>query len=309
MDVGSANPTLNRNHVHPIKVPWPPLEEQRQIAELLGSIDDKIELHCRMNETLEAMARALFKDWFVDFGPTRAKVEGRSPYLAPEFWSLFPEVFNNDDKPVEWRETNLSTLTSKIGSGATPRGGNAVYVNEGIHFIRSQNIYDYRFVWDGLVKICEEDAERLRGVTVETDDILLNITGDSILRTCIVDPGVLPARVNQHVAIIRARENIPSRFLHLYLVQPSSKALLLGNDAGGSRPAVTKGHLEAFSILLPTQPILNAFREITASWFDHISHNEAENRILAQLRDLLLPRLMSGAIRLRDAEKLAEERL
>ena len=136
---------------------------------------------------------------------------------------------------------------------------------------------------------------------------MLNITGDSILRTSIVDPGVLPARVNQHVAIIRAREGIPSRFLHLYLVQPSSKAILLGNDAGGSRAAVTKGHLEAFPVILPTPPVLSAFREVTTPWYDHISHNEAENRTLAQLRDLLLPKLMSGEIRLHEAEKLVGE--
>ena len=90
-----------------------------------------------MNETLEAMARAIFKDWFVDFGPTRAKAEGRPPYLAPELWSLFPAALDDDDKPVGWREANLAELTSKIGSGATPRTGKAVYVNEGSDFIRS----------------------------------------------------------------------------------------------------------------------------------------------------------------------------
>jgi type I restriction enzyme S subunit len=82
---------------------------------------------------------------------------------------------------------------------------------------------------------------------------------------------------------------------------------LLGNDAGGSRAAVTKGHLEAFPVIFPISPVLSAFREVTTPWYDHISHNEAENRTLAQLRDLLLPKFISGEIHLREAEKLVEE--
>ena len=85
----------------------PPLPEQRAIAHILGTLDDKIELNRRMNETLEAMARALFKDWFVDFGPTRAKIEGRDPYLAPEIWDLFPDKLDEDGKPEGWETQSV----------------------------------------------------------------------------------------------------------------------------------------------------------------------------------------------------------
>ena len=149
----------------------------------------------------------------------------------------------------------------------------------------------------------------MRNVAVEVDDILINITGDSILRTCVVDPSVLPARVNQHVAIVRAADGIPPRFLHLYLAQPSTKAHLLGNDAGGSRPAITKGHLELLPVLLPSQPVLNAFKSLTEPWFALISKNNSENQTLTNLRDLLLPKLMSGEIRMKNAEKQIEEAL
>ena len=91
-NAGSGVPTLNRNHIHPMPVHIPPLSEQRRIAHILGTLDDKIELNRRMNETLEEMARAkLFKDWFVDFGPVRAKMEGREAYLPEEIWRLFPD--------------------------------------------------------------------------------------------------------------------------------------------------------------------------------------------------------------------------
>ena len=99
---GSAQPSLNRNYIHPIPLAFPAREEQDQIVELLGALDDKIDLNRRMNETLEAMARAIFKDWFVDFGPTRAKAKGHAPYLAPELWDLFPGALDDERKPAGW---------------------------------------------------------------------------------------------------------------------------------------------------------------------------------------------------------------
>ena len=117
---GSAQPSLNRNFIHPVPVDVPPLSEQRAIAHVLGTLDDKIELNRRMNETLETMARALFKDWFVDFGPTRAKIEGRDPYLAPEIRDLFPDKLDEDGKPVEWKNAPLKEFFSIIGGG-TPK--------------------------------------------------------------------------------------------------------------------------------------------------------------------------------------------
>src|SRR5207249_7955681 len=104
--VGSANPTLNRNHVHSIATRWPPVPEQRAIAHILGTLDDKIELNRRMNETLEAMARALFKSWFADFDPVRARAEGRDPALPSPLADLFPDSFENSEMgaiPTGWR--------------------------------------------------------------------------------------------------------------------------------------------------------------------------------------------------------------
>jgi type I restriction enzyme S subunit len=180
-------------------------------------------------------------------------------------------------------------------------------VSGGINFIRSQNVHDRLFDWSGLVALKDEDAHKLRSVSVEQNDILLNITGDSILRTCIVDPPVLPARVNQHVCIVRANDGIPPRYLHETLLLPTSKHFLLGLDAGGSRKAITKGHLEDFPTLLPAPQLLNAFEVCTTPIFEQVLANSRESRSLAQLRDLLLPKLMSGEIRLKDAEKAVEQ--
>lgn len=303
---GSVQDNINLQTLERLRISIPALAGQQAISAILGALDDKIDLNRRMNETLETMARAIFKDWFVDFGPTRAKMEGRAPYLSPDVWSLFPDKLQDINIPTEWRILPLMDLTDKIGSGATPRGGNSVYISDGVSLIRSQNVYDHHFDWSGLAHITEVDAERLSGVTVKSQDVLINITGDSILRTCVVDDAVLPARVNQHVAIIRARPGISSRFLHQYLVQESSKEKLLGNDAGASRPAVTKGHLESFLIACPPSSMMKLFDMTTKPLFDMVSMNNIEMRTLAATRDLLLPKLMSGEIRIKDAEKMVE---
>ena len=103
----------------PIKLP--PLREQHAIASILGGLDDKIDLNRRMNETLEAMARAIFKDWFVNFGPTRAKMEGRVPYLAPKFWALFPDRIDGEGTPQGWTKSYIKSACLGIANGGTPK--------------------------------------------------------------------------------------------------------------------------------------------------------------------------------------------
>ena len=117
----------------------------------------------------------------------------------------------------EWKKVKLIDCCLKIGSSSTPKGGSTVYVESGTSFIRSQNVYNLSFDYNGLTHITEDAANKLNGVTIFNDDILLNITGDSVARTCIVPNDVLPARVNQHVAIVRADcKMINSRFLNYY---------------------------------------------------------------------------------------------
>jgi len=149
--------------------------------------------------------------------------------------------------------TMLEEITSKIGSGATPKGGKGSYQNSGISLIRSQNVYDYGFVEKGLAYINDEQASKLKNVTVEKNDILFNITGASIARCCIVEDKYLPARVNQHVSIIRTNEKALPKYVQTILVSSEYKAKLLQiGDGGTSREAITKLQLEEFRIPLPS---------------------------------------------------------
>jgi type I restriction enzyme S subunit len=290
----------------------PPIDEQRAIARILGTLDHKIELNRQMNETLETMARSLFKSWFVDFDPVRAKAEGRDSKLPKDVADLFPDVFENSklgEIPQGWSASTLGKVATKIGSGATPRGGAAVYIDDGVALIRSQNVYDSLFVWDGLARITDGAAAALQGVSVEPEDVLLNITGASFLRTCVVDPDVLPARVNQHVCIIRPIPHVPARYIHLHLLQPSTKSFLMGMDAGASRQAVTKGHIESVPIVVPPTAVLEKFSTVVRPLFSAIGNNNSQFHCLASIRDALLPKLISGALRVKEADRQLEAAL
>jgi len=155
----------------------------------------------------------------------------------------------------EWAPLRLGAVCSKIGSGATPRGGSDVYLQKGPYaLIRSQNVYNDGFHCDGLAFIGEQHAAELENVEVLKGDVLLNITGDSVARACQVDSRVLPARVNQHVTIIRPDpEKLDPRFLRYFLVSPEMQTKLLSwAGSGGTRNALTKGMIESFNVVSPT---------------------------------------------------------
>lgn len=167
--------------------------------------------------------------------------------------------------PPNWEVKTIGELASKVGSGATPRGGKRAYVDEGVALIRSQNVQDLAFTAVGLARITDEAAERLKGVTVAEDDVLLNITGASIAR-CVTAPAwVLPARVNQHVAIIRCGQMHTQRYLMYVLNHPRMKAHILSHNAGGSREAITKAHIESFCVPVPPDDERRAIAEVLGS--------------------------------------------
>ena len=178
----------------------------------------------------------------------------------------------------------LGSVTKKIGSGVTPRGGEKVYRTEGTALIRSQNVYDYRFVEDGLVYIDDTEAKRMKGVEIQKNDVLINITGDSVGRCCIVPEKVLPARVNQHVCILRADPaQLNSRYLMYYINEPGNKQRLLNQVHGGTRKALTKGILEAFEITIPSLRTQEKIAEILGSLDDKIELNRRMNETLEQM--------------------------
>ncbi|MEO8360700.1 MAG: restriction endonuclease subunit S [Vicinamibacteria bacterium] len=264
-----------------------PVQVQRRIADILSAYDELIENSQRRIRILETMARALYREWFVHFRfPGHENVQQVASVLG--------------DIPKDWTPTPLRQLTSKIGSGATPRGGKDAYKAAGIALVRSLNIYDYSFEFDNLAFIDQRQASELDNVIVQKNDILLNITGASVARCALVPSYLLPARVNQHVAIIRADPNKVSPFYVLDAINSDNrKAQLLALAQGGAtREALTKDTIGDFQIVLPPRPLMERYGAIAMNIHQQREVLLRQGQNLLRTRDLLLPRLMTGQVSL-----------
>ena len=199
-------------------------------------------------------------------GRCKKVIEARKQELV-ELDSLtkarFVEMFGN---PVTnekgWKQRQLGEITTKIGSGATPKGGKEAYQEEGITLIRSMNVHNGLFEYKELAHISEEQAEKLDNVTIEENDVLLNITGASVARSCVVPSKILPARVNQHVCIIRCNQCIVPEFLNKLLIDDNYQRLLWSiAEAGATREAITKQQVESLQIIMPPIELQEQFAD------------------------------------------------
>ena len=223
---GAAMPAISFSIIKDIPIYLIPLKEQKQIVSTL----DKA---------------------FKQIDQAKANLEQNLHNAKELFQSKLNEVFSQ--RGEGWVEKSLKEITTKIGSGSTPRGGQATYKESGISLIRSMNVHDDGFREKKLAFIDDEQALKLKNVTLEKDDVLLNITGASVARCCIVPDEFLPARVNQHVSIIRLEKGIlhPS-YLHYCLTAQENKNKLLNiGRQGATREAITKVQIENFIVSYP----------------------------------------------------------
>ncbi len=286
----AAVPGLNRNDLHTAEVRLPPVAEQRAIAHILGTLDDKIELNRRMNETLEAIARALFKSWFVDFDPVRAKSEGRDPGLPPHLADLFPDSFEDSELgeiPEGWRVmaiTNLADVNLRT-LDRTDRLDVIDYV-EISEVTRGEVAHVVRY---------ERGTEpsRARRRLAHGDTVLSTVRPDrgsyflslSPPETLIVSTGF---------AVASPRDGNWA-FLYSALTRPEVGDELGRLADGGAYPAVRPEAIAGFRLVSPqVGEARTAYDELARPLYERSEHNRIENRLLASMRDTLLPRLVSG---------------
>ena len=293
----TVQPTFNLRDLARLPVPMPPASVRQPASELLSALDDKIELNRRMNETLEAMARAIFKDWFVDFGPTRAKAEGRAPYLAPELWDLFPDTLDNEGKPVGWE---LSKVGSKIQTklGGTPSRKNPEYWAGEIPWINSGKVNEFRVVSPAEF-ITTQGLENSATKLLPKRTTLIAITGATLGQVSLNEIEVC---TNQSIVGAVGNKEIPGEFLYLWVIENIDD--LLASQTGAAQQHINKRNVNDLALLCPHRSVMEAWIEIARPIFDQIAVQCFECKTLAQTRDLLLPKLMSGEIRLRDAERV-----
>jgi len=225
---GTTRPRVRISVVRDLNIAVPTFVEQKRIVAILDEAFEKIDRAIANTEKNIANARELFD-------------------------SELEAAFCSNNAGLEAR--NLSELCTKIGSGATPKGGSSSYKAEGISLVRSLNVHDRRFSYPKLAFIDNQQAAKLNNVTLEYGDVLLNITGASVTRCCTLPSDILPARVNQHVSILRPKsELLDSGFLCYLLTSQSTKKRLLGigEDGGSTRQAITKAQLEDFKVDFPS---------------------------------------------------------
>jgi type I restriction enzyme S subunit len=276
------------------------LTQQKAIASILGALDDKIDLNRRMNETLEAIAQAIFKDWFVDFGPTRAKMEGRAPYLASEIWALFPGQLDQEGKPEEWEVRPLASIASLVRDAIMPASF-------------GEELFDHYSIpaFDtGQTPVREAGVGILSNKTlVPSDAVLLSKLNPEFPRVWLVDTdSVIRSICSTEFLVLSTKVPADRAFLYSVTTESSFRQRLEAMVTGTSKShqRVSPQAVLALDIIAAPHPIMNAFCEIVTPILDRVSANRRESRTLAATRDLLLPKLMSGEIRVKDAEKVGE---
>ncbi|MBP6440711.1 MAG: restriction endonuclease subunit S, partial [Caldilineaceae bacterium] len=300
----------------PLPVPLPSIVEQNAIACILGALDDKIELNRRMNRTLEAMARALFQSWFVDFDAVRAKLalngaEGAAG-LKPAIAALFPDrlvAVDGREMPEGWKLTTLGDVTAKHGGliQTGPFGSQlhaSDYVEAGIPTIMPKDISDRRVRTEKIAYIDEADAARLGRHRVAPGDIVYSRRGD-VERHALIGKREQGWLCGTGCMLVRPGARWPSPlFMSLHLDRPDIKEWITQHAIGATMPNLNTSVLGQVPILAPSHTILKAFEVLAGPLDEKSADNDRQSRTLAALRDTLLPKLISGALRVADAERI-----
>ena len=261
---GSVREIMDWDEMCKVELPVPSIDKQRSIVKAYQTITERIELKRRINDNLVATVTAIYRRMFIE--------GGRIYPTAP-----------------------LKQLCSKIGSGATPKGGKTAYQESGVSLVRSTNVFDYAFSYDDLAHISDEQADKLSNVIVEENDVLFNITGVSVTRCCIVPADVLPARVNQHVMILRPKTAMPmSYYIMTTLCSAENKGKLMGiAQSGSTREAINKQEMESFSIPVPPTKEVQDFEIKARGLYESVIRNTEEIMRLNVMQQLLLSQLSS----------------
>ena len=238
---------------------------------------------------MEETARALYKHWFVGF---EFPNENGQPYKSSGGFLVYNEELDKEI-PEGWEDKKLGELCEKIASGSTPRGGKQNYQSKGISLIRSMNVYDNNFLEDDLAHIDYKQAAKLSNVEIKEKDILINITGASVARCCIVPSRILPARVNQHVMIIRPLKNLilNNYLLHVLYSEESKRDLIGVSEAGSTRQAITKTEIEDFRVIKPKESLLNDFDNKIYPISKKRNELDLTINLLNQMKTLLLSKM------------------
>ena len=306
---GTTMPAATWDHVSRIKVMLPPLLKQKEISRslsrILGTLDEKIELNRQQNETLEEIAKTLFKSWFVDFDPVRAKMEGRwrpgesLPGLPAHLYNHFPDRLAPSELgeiPKGWEVCTLDSQLAELISGARPKGG---AIDSGIPSIGAENVNGLGFYDYTKEKyIPEEFFEQLKskGANIRNGDVLLYKDGANIGRKTYLDCGFPhpTCAVNEHVFILRAQQTVTQIYLYFWLDQHWMTMEIMALNSNSAQPGINKTGVRNLPILVPSIYMLIEYNKQVDCFIKQIFNNCKQSLILANQRDRILPRVLAG---------------
>ena len=294
---GSVYANVSKSLFSNIEVNLPSnLSEQRAIAHILGTLDDKIELNRRMNETLEAMARALFRSWFVDFDPVRAKMEGRPTGLPKEIEDLFPDSFEDSELreiPKGWKASSVNNVATVIYGAPFSSEKFNIY-RAGKPLIRIRDLpRENPEIWT--------TENHPKGFLVHSGDILVSMDGE--FRSYVW--GGEESWLNQRICAFIPKENFSKAFVINSIIEPLSR--IESTEIATTVIHLGKNDIDKIMIIIPSREILLMFNKIAQPFYDSMVKYKLENQTLSKIRDILLPKLLSGEIRVTHLEKYWSE--
>ena len=311
--VGATRNALTKGMIESFEVPCPPLAVQQGIADVLASLDDRITLLRETNTTLEAIAQALFKSWFVDFDPVHAKMQGRAPEGMDEATAaLFPDSFEDSELgpvPKGWRVERLGDVVERVTKGTTPTTLKRPFVEKGINFVKAESMTDDGgFLPEKFAFIDQETHEILKRSQLQDGDVLISIAG-TIGRSAVITEDFLPANTNQAVALIRPKQDVfPSGLLWRFLKQENAMQLMGERVVQAVQANLSLGTLSDIRLSLPPSTLTLRLSEIAFSAIDESKIlNDQKVRSLSALRGNLLPRLISGQLSLSELNATINE--
>lgn len=302
---GTVAERLNLPVIRGLAVACPSLPEQREVAKTLSALDDRITLLRETNATLEAIAQALFKSWFVDFDPVRAKMEGRTPEGMDEATAAqFPDGFDESalgSLPRGWTRSSLAEVCAYLNRGLSPK-----YLEEGGVLVLNQKcIRDFSVDYT-KGRRHDTSQRKIDGRELVIGDVLVNSTGVGTLgRVAQVLELPEPAIVDSHVTVVRAGNRLSWPYLGQWLARAQPEIEAMGEGSTG-QTELSRTKLGVMSILVPPRDVLAAFDAVVEPLKARVALNENSARNLAALRDTLLPRLISGQLRLPEAIETVE---
>ena len=331
--VGAVQKTISLKSIRQFQIKLPPLAEQKAIAHILGSLDDKIELNRQMNETLEAMAQALFKSWFVDFDPVidnalavgnaipdefneraaqRKDIEKKD---NPDIQSLFPDAFEFTEEmgwiPMGWEVSSIKDHAEKISKGTTPSKAILAKSNDEntVPFLKVRDLDDKGKIDTKNLDLIPESVHEnaLKRSILRTGDLLFSIAG-TIGRVSIIPKELDNSNSNQALAFIRPKDNIKTYFLLQFLKSQEVQNEVKSRVVQAVQANISLAELGSLKFTNAPDELFMKWHLIVQSLIEKVHVLQVENSQLAKLRDTLLPKLMSGELRIPDAVAMVDER-